>query len=73
MTKLIIIWFIFINFLSFILFYLDKKAAVQQLRRIPENVLHKIEYLGGWLGSLIAAEKFKHKRRKQSYQLPKWM
>ncbi|MEE2785817.1 MAG: DUF1294 domain-containing protein [Myxococcota bacterium] len=54
--------------LTLCLFGLDKGAAMLGKRRIRESTLHRLEYLGGWPGALIAMRLFNHKRRKASYR-----
>ncbi|MGC1273394.1 MAG: DUF1294 domain-containing protein [Planctomycetaceae bacterium] len=51
---------------------LDKYRAGTGGRRIPEAVLHTLELLGGWPGSLLAQRSFRHKNRKLAYQAVFW-
>jgi uncharacterized membrane protein YsdA (DUF1294 family) len=53
--------------ITFVAFKLDKRAAVQGLRRTPEVTLHALEFLGGWPGGLIAMSLLRHKNRKSAY------
>lgn len=55
------------------LYALDKASAVQGTRRIPENVLHLFELIGGWPGALFAQKYYRHKTVKASYQLLFWL
>ena len=61
------------SLLSVLLFWIDKRNARQDRRRIPENTLHAVELLGGWPGALIAQQLFRHKTRKASYLLVLWL
>src|SRR5690606_35054459 len=54
------------------LFAIDKYRAGTGGRRTPESVLHTIELLGGWPGSLLAQRTFRHKNRKIAYQVVFW-
>ncbi|GEN67453.1 MULTISPECIES: DUF1294 domain-containing protein [Chryseobacterium] len=56
-----------INILSFFIFGLDKKRAIQQKRRIPENTLLGISLLGGIIGSASGMIIFNHKTSKKSF------
>jgi uncharacterized membrane protein YsdA (DUF1294 family)/cold shock CspA family protein len=45
----------------------DKKAALANRWRIPENQLHLLSALGGWPGALVAQQGLRHKTRKSSF------
>ncbi|MDG9882569.1 DUF1294 domain-containing protein [Pseudomonas sp. GD04058] len=55
------------------LYWHDKRQALAQGQRIPEKVLHLLEFLGGWPGALVGQQAWRHKTRKLSYQLVFWM
>ena len=55
------------SILTYIAFFLDKRFAENNTRRIPERWLHSMELLGGWPGALLGAQNFRHKRAKKSY------
>jgi uncharacterized membrane protein YsdA (DUF1294 family) len=63
----ILIYALFINFLSFILFYLDKRKAIKDKWRIKEKTLHIVSFLGGSLGSILAMNLFHHKTKKLKF------
>jgi len=52
---------------TFVAFTLDKRAAMNGLRRTPEATLHLLELFGGWPGGLIAMTVVRHKNQKVSY------
>lgn len=58
---------------SFLMFWSDKNSAQKGRWRTPENTLHAAELLGGWPGTLIAQQVFRHKTRKTSYLLALWL
>jgi uncharacterized membrane protein YsdA (DUF1294 family) len=58
---------------AFILYGVDKYAAIKGGQRIPENRLHLCSLLGGWPGALLAQSMFRHKTRKQSFQMQFWL
>jgi len=47
----------------------DKMLAKAAKRRVPESTLHLVEILGGWPGSFIAQQMFRHKTLKTGYQV----
>ncbi|GFE69875.1 DUF1294 domain-containing protein [Chroococcus sp. FPU101] len=58
--------------ITFALYANDKARAKQNQWRIPENSLHLVELMGGWLGGYIAQRVIRHKNKKISYQLVFW-
>ncbi|MGM9947202.1 DUF1294 domain-containing protein [Floccifex sp.] len=63
------IYCIFINILSFIVYGVDKYKAIHQKYRIPENILLCLTILGGGIGSLCAMFVFRHKIRKRKFYI----
>lgn len=66
--KYILIYFLLINLISFIMFYLDKEKAKKDKWRIEEKTLHTASFLGGVLGSITAMRLFHHKTKKKSFK-----
>ena len=64
--------FISINLVTFLAYWLDKRAAQKGAWRIPEKNLHQLEMLGGWSGALLGQKILHHKNRKKSYQAEFW-
>ncbi len=67
------IYLIIINFVSGIVFALDKQAAIKNRRRIPEKTLHSLEILGGAFANLLLMYTLRHKNRKFSYWAWTWL
>jgi uncharacterized membrane protein YsdA (DUF1294 family) len=65
--KYILIYFVLINLISFILFFLDKEKAKKDKWRIQERTLHTASFMGGVLGSIAAMKLFHHKTRKKAF------
>ena len=57
-----------INLTTFIAYGVDKRAAIKKSWRVSEKDLHTLEFLGGWIGALVAQKFFHHKTAKKSYQ-----
>ncbi|EJN25014.1 putative membrane protein [Pseudomonas sp. GM78] len=62
-----------VSVLAFLLYWRDKRKARFDRWRTPENVLHALEFAGGWPGALLAQQVFRHKTRKVSFQLVFWI
>ncbi|UJF25405.1 DUF1294 domain-containing protein [Suttonella sp. R2A3] len=62
-----------ISVLTFMLYALDKKAAITQTQRIPEASLHVAALLGGWPGALIARQLLYHKTKKKRFIIFFWL
>jgi len=61
------------SMLTFILYGVDKYAAIKDAQRIPEMNLLLCGLLGGWPGALLAQSLFRHKLRKAVFQLKFWL
>ena len=57
-----------LNGSTFLMFGYDKFQAGRRSRRVPENVLYLITFLGGSIGTLLGMNIFRHKTRKTSFQ-----
>lgn len=57
-----------LSVMTFILYGLDKLFAIKGWGRISEKTLHLYALLGGWPGSNIAQEVFKHKTSKSNFR-----
>lgn len=62
-----------INIVTYILYALDKSAARQGRRRIPERNLHLMALLGGWPGAWIAQKQLRHKTQKTRFRVVWWL
>lgn len=58
---------------SFAAYGLDKRRAATGGRRVPEQTLHLVDFLGGWPGGLAARRHFRHKTRKLSFRVAFWL
>ncbi len=62
-------YFILINFITWILFGLDKLFAIRHQFRIPERALLTLLILGGCVGGLLGMLTFSHKYRKKLFRI----
>ena len=67
------LYLIFINLLSGLIFYTDKKNAIRGRSRIPEQTLHIFELFGGVFANLLLMYTLHHKNRKFSYWIWTWL
>ncbi|KFF07427.1 DUF1294 domain-containing protein [Flavobacterium reichenbachii] len=67
--KVLLIYFLVINVLEFGIAGYDKSMAIKQKRRIPENTLFFLAFIGGSIGLLTAMFLFTHKTSKISFIL----
>ncbi|GAB4266321.1 MAG: DUF1294 domain-containing protein [Pararhodobacter sp.] len=65
---LAILYLIAINGAAFWLFSVDKRAAISGLRRIPEDRLLAVAFLGGSVGAKIGQLMLRHKIRKEPFR-----
>lgn len=56
------------NVLSYWLYVQDKQAAQQGERRVAENNLHILAFLGGWPAAHLAQQRLRHKTQKQPFR-----
>ena len=63
MIKLILLYLLIINALSFLLMLADKRNARKSLRRIPERTLFTAALFGGSIGSIAGMYLFRHKTK----------
>ncbi|KAF7600753.1 MAG: DNA-binding protein [Candidatus Dactylopiibacterium carminicum] len=62
-----------LSFATYIAYWLDKKKALNEMRRTPESNLHLLALIGGWPGALAAQRIERHKSRKPEFQRVFWL
>lgn len=62
-----------LSLLAFGLYAVDKSAARNGRRRVPEARLHVVALLGGWPGALLAQRVVRHKTIKQPFRTIFWI
>jgi uncharacterized membrane protein YsdA (DUF1294 family) len=61
-----------LSMVAFAMYGVDKAAARQGMRRIPEITLHLVSLGGGWPGALLGQRVFRHKTVKQPFRAVFW-
>lgn len=61
--------YLILSVITFMTYAIDKYAAKKNQRRTPEDTLHTMSFMGGWLGAAFAQHLFRHKSKKASFQL----
>lgn len=65
--------YLILSAIAYSLYAIDKSAAREERRRIPERTLHLIALAGGWPGAILAQQHLRHKTVKVSFQLVFWL
>ncbi|SPL71937.1 DUF1294 domain-containing protein [Acinetobacter stercoris] len=66
--SLALIFIILMNIMTYWFYAQDKEAAELNKRRIPEQTLHILSFLGGWPAAWLAQQKLRHKTQKQPFR-----
>ncbi|BDH47306.1 cyanate transport [Salmonella enterica subsp. enterica serovar Choleraesuis] len=64
----LIMWLLFANLLTLIIYGVDKLAAREDWRRVPELTLLAFGFVGGWVGAIFSQQIFRHKTQKQPFK-----
>ena len=63
----LIYYLLFVNLISSIFFYSDKRKAIKKRQRIPEKTLHILEFIGGVFSVILLMYIIRHKNQKLKY------
>jgi len=65
----LLIYVLIINIVSFAIYGIDKRKAVEGKWRIPEATLLFTGFIGGAVGSFIGMKVFRHKTQKPKFRI----
>ncbi|CAB1207648.1 DUF1294 domain-containing protein [Acinetobacter bouvetii] len=68
LSGMVLLFISVINAFTYWMYALDKEAALLGNRRVPEQTLHILSFLGGWPTAWLAQEKLRHKTQKQPFR-----
>ncbi|MFD1438577.1 DUF1294 domain-containing protein [Acinetobacter sp. ANC 5380] len=68
LSGMVLLFISIINALTYWMYAQDKEAALLGNRRVPEQTLHVLSFLGGWPTAWLAQEKMRHKTQKQPFR-----
>ena len=58
----------FVNLITIMLFWIDKRAAINRESRISEKTLLMFCLIGGTPGAFFAQQRFRHKTQKEPFR-----
>lgn len=61
-----------LSLVCFVLYAIDKSAAVNGRWRTPESTLHLLALAGGWPGAILAQQWLRHKSSKLAFRIVFW-
>ena len=68
LNSMVLLFISIINALTYWMYAQDKEAAQSGNRRVPENTLHTLAFLGGWPAAWLAQQRLRHKTQKQPFR-----
>lgn len=68
LLQILLVYFIFINIITFFTYGMDKMKSRGDSRRTPEKTLWLLTLIGGSPAALLAMHYFRHKTKKMSFQ-----
>jgi uncharacterized membrane protein YsdA (DUF1294 family) len=71
--RLILMEYFTLSLFTFLLYWVDKRNAIKDRRRVSEKTLQVFSLLGGWPGALLAQQTFRHKTQKRPFILVLWL
>ena len=72
-VALVVLLYVFMSAVTFVVYGVDKRAAIRGRSRVPESTLHMLELLCGFPGALVGQQVFRHKRRKLRFVAISWL
>ncbi len=67
LKEVLLVYLAVVNLITFVMFGVDKRAAIKGKQRIRESTLLLFAFIGGSVGALFAMKLFRHKTRKPKF------
>ena len=68
LNSILLLFISIMNAITYWMYAQDKEAAQLGNRRVPENTLHILSFLGGWPAAWLAQQRLRHKTQKQPFR-----
>jgi len=68
LNGMVLLFVSIINVMTYWFYAQDKESAQNGQRRVPENTLHVLSFLGGWPAAWLAQQRLRHKTQKQPFR-----
>jgi len=68
LPRVVLLLYLGMSSFAFVAYHVDKAAAQDGRRRMPERRLHLLALLGGWPGALLGQRSARHKTSKASFR-----
>ncbi|HSP51929.1 MAG TPA: DUF1294 domain-containing protein [Cryobacterium sp.] len=65
-------FYLALSLACFVVYAVDKSAAVASRWRVPENTLLLLGFAGGWPGAIVAQQVLRHKTKKVTFRQAFW-
>ncbi len=72
MHTIVLYVYLALSSVLYLMYWYDKRAAVQGGWRVKEKSLHTLAILGGWPGAYLAQRVFRHKTSKVGFRYKYW-
>ena len=69
LIRVLVIYYLLINVITFAAYGVDKRKAIRNQWRIPELTLISMAFLGGFIGAPLGMLTFHHKTRKIKFRI----
>ncbi len=73
LPSFILVAYTLLSIITFVIYAVDKSAAVNGTWRTRESTLHLLSLAGGWPGALVAQTILRHKSKKNSFRTGFWI
>ncbi len=73
LSPIVLLIYAITSVITFIFYWLDKRAAKNSTQRTPEATLQSLSLIGGWPGALLAQRIFRHKTSKKLFRIIFWI